>query len=88
MAPTIGEHYRHDGETYRVVGAGDPVALLRVTDGGRRASTGDLRRLPAGDVDELDAAPNPDDGVHPLRSLRGMVQGLYWDVRKFLPRGF
>ncbi len=83
---SVGDHYRLDGAVYRVVGAGDPVALLRVADGeGRREHTGDLRQVPASEAATLEPAPDPDDGLHPVRALRGMAQGLYWNVRKLLP---
>jgi len=83
-----GDHYRSDGDdcVYRVVGTGDPVALLRVTDAdGRRAHSGELRRV---DRDMLDAgfapAADPDAGVSIRRAIRGLLQGLYWSVRRLV----
>jgi hypothetical protein len=91
VTPAVGEHYRPGGEdhppgAYRVVGAGDPVALLRVSDGsGKRAHTGDLRRVPADGFEAaFEPTPDPDAGFAPGRSLRNALQGLYWNVRRFL----
>lgn len=95
----VGEHYRaiasaHEdgiaaseasGGVYRVVGAGDPVALLRVTDGdGRRRHTGELVRVsPDAFDDAFDPAIDPDAGLSPVRGVRNQLQGLYWAVRRF-----
>lgn len=86
----VGEHYRvtaspyADG-LYRVVGAGDPIALLRVTDAdGRRRHTGELVRVsPHAIADEFEAADDPDAGFSPARNARSQLQGLYWSVRRF-----
>jgi len=88
---TVGEHYRpadtdHQPGVYRVVGGGDPVALLRVADGeGRRVHGGELLRLPAEAIGELEPAADPDAGVAPMRALGNALSGLYWSVRRFLP---
>lgn len=74
-----------DGEhaVYRVVGTSDGVALLRVTDGdGRREVTGELVRVT--DLSGFELARDPDAGVHPVRELRNLLTGLYWNVRRFL----
>lgn len=70
---------------YRVVGAGDPIALLRVTDAdGRRRHTGDLVRAPPHAIDsEFEPAADPDAGLSPVRSVRNQLSGLYWSVRRF-----
>jgi len=85
------EHYR-PGDTdlpsgvYRVVGTGDPVALLRVADAeGRRVHAGDLRHVPDDRTDALEPAADPDAGFDPRRFVRGRASGLYWSVRRFLP---
>jgi len=86
----VGDHYRPDDDAtpgvYRVVGTGDPVALLRVTDeGGRRAHTGDLRQVSRDEFDAaFEPAEDPDAGVSPVAAVRNALQGLYWSVRKFL----
>lgn len=88
--PTVGEHYREAGTdhpTYRVVGTGGRVTLLRVTTpDGRRAHTGDVRHV---DSDafaaDFEPASNPDAGFTPAASLRNLLQGLYWNVRKVAP---
>jgi len=86
----IRAHYRPTTDTYpagvyRVVGTGDPVALLRVTDAdGRRQHTGHLLRVPEQDFpDHFEPASDPDAGFDPIRGLTNAVQGLYWQVRKF-----
>lgn len=84
----VGEHYRSgdDGAIYRVVGTGEPVALLRVTDDrGRREHAGDLRRVSRDDLESgFDPAEDPDAGLSPLAAVRNALQGLYWSVRRFL----
>jgi hypothetical protein len=87
--PSIGDHCRPTGEdapVYRVVGVTDEVALLRVTDdAGRRASTGDLRHVPADRLDdEFEAAVDPDAGFHPVAGVRNALSGLFWQFRRLL----
>lgn len=86
----VGEHYRATAPTredgvYRVVGAGDPIALLRVTDAdGRRRHTGELLRVsPSAVANEFEADDDPDAGFSPVRSVQNQLTGLYWSVRKF-----
>jgi hypothetical protein len=85
--PETGGHYRDPGDDiYRVVGTTDGVTLLRVTDAdGRRAHTGDLRRVSR---DELDAAfepaEDPDAGTSPVAAIRNLFQGLYWELRTII----
>jgi len=88
----VGDHYRptDGGEApgvYRVVGAGDPVALLRVTDGdGRRIHGGELRRVDQAAVEAgFEPAADPDAGVSASGVARDVLQGLYWSVRRLLP---
>jgi len=84
----VGDHYRpgDGGAVYRVVGTGEPVALLRVTDAdGRRAHTGDLRRVAEEELEsEFASAGDPDAGLSPVSAVRNALQGLYWSVRRFL----
>jgi hypothetical protein len=86
----VGEHYRPTGDghapgVYRVVGASDGVALLRVGDAsGRRQVTGDVIRVDQGALDtEFEAATDPGAGFSPLAGARSAAVGLYWNVRKF-----
>jgi len=70
---------------YRVVGTGDPVALLRVTDvDGRRRHTGHLERVPRSDLDEhFEPDDDPEAGLDPVSGIWNAVQGMYWQVRRF-----
>lgn len=97
----VGDHYRpvrgdsndtsaddpgeSGGPVYRVVGASDEIALLRVTDtDGRRAHTGDLRRVaPETLAEEFERAENPDAGFSPIAEIANLLSGLYWSVRRF-----
>jgi len=71
---------------YRVVGTGDPVALLRVADAdGRRRHTGHLLRVPAADLaDHFEQVSDPDAGIDPIAGLTNALQGMYWQIRKFI----
>lgn len=87
----MGEHYRPtSGEyvegVYRVVGTGDPIALLRVGDDrGRRATTGEVITVDQSTLDdEFEGASDPDAGVSVLAGARSTLSGLYWNVRRFL----
>lgn len=87
----INAHYRPIAEdyppgVYRVVGTGDPVALLRVTDAdGRRRHTGHLERVPQSELDDyFEQASDPDAGLDPIRGITNALQGMYWQIRKFL----
>lgn len=93
--PRSGEHYRPTGGAidtavddgvYRVVGTGGGVTLLRVTDAdGRRAHTGEVRRVDRAALDaDFEPADDPDAGLTPLATVRNRLDGLYWNVRKFL----
>lgn len=88
----VGDHYRptkgrHKGDVYRVVGVTDTVTLLRVADAdGRRVHTGELRSVQTGTVEsDFEPAEDPDAGVSPGETVRNVAQGLYWDIRRFLP---
>jgi len=87
----VGEHYRPtDGRrepgVYRVVGVPEDVTLLRVADAdGRRVHTGRIRRVSEAEVQGVfEPASDPDAGIAPLAWLRNVLQGAYWDVRKYL----
>jgi hypothetical protein len=86
----IREHYRPTTDdypqgVYRVVGTGNPVALLRVADAdGRRSHTGHLERVPAEILEEhFEQASDPDAGIDPIAGLTNALQGLYWQIRRF-----
>ena len=93
----VGDHYRPAGDdsggfaenahapVYRVVGASDEIALLRVTDtDGRHAHTGDLRHVtPEALVEEFERAENPDAGLSPIAEIANLLSGMYWSVRRF-----
>jgi hypothetical protein len=87
---TVGEHYRptteaHPAGVYRVVGAAEPVVLLRVGSGDdRRVHTGEVVHVdqPALAA-EFEPASDPDAGFAPIAGLRNAVSGLYWNVAKF-----
>ena len=74
---------------YRVVGTGDPVTLVRVTDAeGHRRHTGQVVSVPAATLSaSFDAAENPDRGF----AVRDMLAPLvtvpqavaYWLRRPF-----
>jgi hypothetical protein len=72
---------------YRVVGTGESIALLRVTDAaGRRGYTGDVRRVPREQVaNQFEPAADPDGGLALRHRLRTLGSGLYWSLRRFLP---
>lgn len=85
---TVGEHYRpttdeHEPGVYRVVGAGEAVALLRVGDrNGRRVHTGRVVHVDQSTLDEgFEAAADPDAGISPLAAARNTLSGLYWSLR-------
>jgi hypothetical protein len=86
----VGDHLRPVDEgypvgVYRVVGTGDPVALLRVTDeDGRRQATGELVSVPREALSEFEPATDPDAGFRPLAWVRGLLSGMYWEVRMVL----
>jgi hypothetical protein len=86
--PGLGDHYHPttadvpDG-VYRVVGAADDIALLRVGDAdGQRVHTGALVHVAT--IDGFESAAPPASN----RSLGGAVTGAletgYWSVRAFL----
>lgn len=83
----VGDHLRpvdgtHPAGVYRVVGTGDPVALLRVTDeDDRRRATGKLLSVSADSLSAFEPADDPDGGLKPLAWLRGLLSGTYWELR-------
>lgn len=90
LSVALGDHVRPVGENhpsgiYRVVGTGDPVALLRVTDADdRRRATGELLSVPRDALSGFEPAANPDAGFRPVAWLRGLLSGTYWEVRMVL----
>lgn len=88
---TVGDHYRrienaHDATVYRVVGTTDEVTLLCVTDDdGRRVHTGAIHHVsPATLAEQYESVDDPDSGFSPVSIITNVLQGLYWNVRKFL----
>lgn len=88
---TVGDHYRPTADdrtpgVYRVVGASEKVTLLRVADAdGRRRHTGEIRRVSSRALDaEFERADDPDAGLSPVSLARNVLQGLYWQIRRFL----
>lgn len=86
----VGEHYRESGvpgPVFRVVGVPDDVTLLRVTDGdGGRTYSGEIRAVTRETLaSEFEPADDPDAGFNPGRTLRNALQGMYWQVRRFVP---
>ena len=87
-----GDHYRPttDGDehgVYRVVGAGNDIALLRLTDtDGKRVHSGELRHCSRDSLDtDWEPARNPDAGSNPSSFVENVSSWLYWSVRRFLP---
>lgn len=70
---------------YRVVGSGDPVTLLKVTDPqGRRRATGAIVHASRAELAaEFEPAGNPDAGFDPVRLVRNLASGVVWSVRRF-----
>jgi hypothetical protein len=59
-----GEEASIPPDTYRAVGTGEPIALLRVGDeAGRRVTTGDVVRVDRDEYARFEAAGNPDRGI-------------------------
>ncbi|MGA9401361.1 hypothetical protein [Haladaptatus sp.] len=88
----VGDHYRPtaDGDesgVYRVVGTGDDVVLLRLTDAdGTRVHSGELRHCSRDALEsDWESARNPDAGLTPGADLKNMLSGVYWSFRRFLP---
>jgi len=86
----VGEHYRpttgtHRDGIYRVVGAGERVALLRVGNAdGRRIHTGDVTHIDGPSLAaEFEAVSDPDGGFAPVAGLRNALSGLYWSVARY-----
>lgn len=87
----VGSHYRPTTDdfangVYRVVGAGDTITLLRVTDpSGHRRHSGSVHTISRNEFDTtFDAATDPDAGVHPVRTLHTQFTGVYWSIRRYL----
>ena len=89
--PEPYDHYEPRGTApgiapgvYRVVGTGNPVALLRVTDGeGKRRATGEVIRVPQADLATgFEPTENPDTGIDPIGAARNLASGVAWSVRR------
>ncbi len=87
----VGEHYHpagtghHPGED-RVVGTGDPVALLRVVDDERRRGhERELLQLLADALEGFGLAADPDSRLVPGQALNDALSALYWRDRRLLP---
>ena len=71
--------------TYRVVGTGEEVVLLRVGDGtGRRETTGETVRVDRATYGTFEAAENPDAGFSP-GNLVPPVGAWATAIRHWLP---
>ena len=85
--PAVSDHLRPtdadvpDG-VYRVVGTTDGVTLLRGGDAdGRRVVTGEVTTVP--DATGFEAAENPAGNRSLGRTVAGVPQTLYWQLRTF-----
>ena len=75
------------GPVYRVVGTGESLTLLRVTDAaGRRTYSGNVRSVPREQVaSQFEPVADPDGGLALRHRLQSLGSGLYWSVRRFRP---
>lgn len=75
----------YEAGVYRVVGTDDDaVTLLRVGDAdGRRVTTGQVRRVPVGDLEGFEPAPNPDGSHSLLDSISSIPVTLSWSLVAF-----
>ena len=70
---------------YRVVGAGDPAALLRVgTADARRVNAGVVVRVAREDLAAFEPAANPDGNRPPGELVTGALSDLGWQLRAFV----
>jgi len=70
---------------YRVVGRGQGLRLLRVTDGdGDRINTGQVYDVTPADLDGFESAADPDAGLSPLATVRSGLEGIGIMVRELL----
>ena len=85
LRPTDPDRSGVDPGIYRVVGTGDPVALLRVGDAdGRRVNSGDVVAVERDRLDGFEPADNPDGNRPTGERLAGVLDSLAWQVRAFL----
>ena len=71
--------------TYRVVGTGEEIALLRVGDeAGRRETTGEVVQVGRSTYGNLEAAENPDSGL-PLSGFVQPFRTVATAIRSWLP---
>jgi len=74
-----------DPGVYRVVGTGDPAALLRVGDErGRRENSGAVVRVAHDDLAAFEPAENPDGNRPPSDLVTGALSNLGWQLRAFV----
>ncbi|WP_324760108.1 hypothetical protein [Haloarcula montana] len=89
-SPTVYDHLRpttadYPAGIYRVVGVGDEITLLRVSDAdGRRANTGAVVTVPADSLAGFERAENPDGDRRPTAIVRSSLDNLYWSARAFV----
>jgi len=88
--PTVPDPHDHlrptdgglPGGVYRVVGTGDPVALLRVADAdGRRVHTGVVVRVDREELSAFESVATPGDRG---RDPKKVVELTYWTGRVFV----
>jgi len=73
-----------DPGVYRVVGAGDPLALLRVGDAnGRRVNSGEVVAVGRNALAAFESADNPDGNRPPSELVVGALSSLGWQLRAF-----
>ncbi len=86
--PSVHDHLRavdapYPPGVYRVVGRGEGLRLLRVTDGdGERVNTGQVYDVESADLAGFEPAEDPDAGLSPLSTLRSGVEGVGIMVRE------
>lgn len=89
--PTVYDHLRPTSDTvpdgiYRVVGTDqETLTLLRVADAdGIRRSTGTLLQVDRADIEDFEAADNPDGNRPPSARLRSALTMPRWVGRAYL----
>lgn len=88
--PSVHDHLRavdapYPPGVYRVVGRGEGLRLLRVTDGdGDRVNTGQVYDVRPDDLAGFEPAEDPDAGLSPLSTLKSGVEGVGSMVREIL----
>ncbi len=88
--PSVHDHLRavdapYPPGVYRVVGRGEGLRLLRVTDGdGGRVNTGQVYDVEPPDLAGFEPVEDPDAGLSPLSTLKSGVEGIGVMVREIL----